>query len=146
MDFCYNFCLYMNRPTLEQTYLEMCQVLAKRSHHQETKVGCIITSADNQEIYSAGYNGVEAGGSNKIDSDEPGESGTLHAEINCSIRCRAPRSEKKNVYLTHAPCVVCARALINLGGVRNIYFINDYRTNDGLILLFNHGIECHKLC
>ena len=130
----------MKRLSFEQLYLSIAQLLSQKSIHPTTKVGCLITTYDNMEMLSAGINGLEVGGKNKIDSNKPGMSGTIHSEINACIFNKSPRTQEKTVWLTHSPCIVCARALINLGGVKKLVYLNKYRSQEGLKLLKKNGI------
>lgn len=38
----------------------------------------------------------------------------------------------------------CAKRLINLGGVRKVYFLNDYRIRDSISMLASQGVEVYK--
>lgn len=59
----------------------------------------------------------------------------LHSEANAIINCTAPRNEPKWVYMTHSPCVMCAKMFINLGGVVGISYLQRYRDTSGLEVL-----------
>lgn len=131
----------MKRPSFDELYLSIAWLMSVRSVHPKLKVGCVITTADKLEILSTGYNGLESGGSNKVDSIEPGCSGTIHAECGAAVACKAPRSQPKRVYITHNPCVVCARLLINLGSVVEVCYIENYRDNKGITILRRNGIK-----
>lgn len=69
----------------------------------------------------------------------------LHAEENAVINCDVPRSYSKLVYATCLPCTMCAKRLINLGGVERVYYATDYRIRDSLALLKSVGIDVQKL-
>jgi deoxycytidylate deaminase len=64
----------------------------------------------------------------------------LHAECNAVVNCDVPRQIEKVVFATHLPCVHCAKMLINLGGVKLVYYLNDYRIRDSVALLTQAGI------
>lgn len=107
----------------------------------------MITSADHCYVYGVGYNGNYAGGPN--DCDKHGEAavgacGCLHAEDNAVIKCLVPRHESKIVYCTHLPCVVCAKRLINLGGVAKVVYRTPYRKIESIDLLQGAGIEVYR--
>jgi deoxycytidylate deaminase len=75
-----------------------------------------------------------------------GDAGTisqncLHAEENAVINCDVPRATPKLVFVTMLPCAMCAKRLINLGGVRRVLYLEDYRLRDSLALLSRAGIE-----
>ena len=58
----------MNRPTWKEIWMNVAELMAQRSHHPTFKVGAIVTSNDNTQILSVGYNGNEAGGENEPES------------------------------------------------------------------------------
>lgn len=83
-------------------------------------------------MVSMGYNGNYAGGPNGCDGDEPGKCGCLHAEINALVKNRY--GEGKVAFVTDAPCINCAKAMIN-AGIEVVYYRNDYRLTEGIDLL-----------
>jgi dCMP deaminase len=123
-----------SKPKWNHTWMAMAEELSKRSVDPRLKVGCLIVSDDNDFIESIGYNGDERGGSNAPDSNTPGESGFVHAEINALIKRRRSFFPAK-LYVTHSPCVVCARAIVNAGGIMDVYYRHEYRDRSGLELL-----------
>jgi dCMP deaminase len=52
---------------------------------------------------------------------------------------------EKHVFVTHLPCVACAKRLINLGGVRKIFYRTEYRALDSIEILQSVGIEVVQL-
>jgi dCMP deaminase len=92
-----------------------------------------------------GYNGNATGLPNDCDRSEPGNCGCLHSEENAVINCDAPRFIEKIVFVTHLPCVACAKRLINLGNVRQIYYSQEYRLRDSITLLESVGIRVQQL-
>lgn len=130
----------MKRPSFESIYLTLAKKLAKRSHHPTVKVGAVATTADNFRILSIGYNGYESGGDNEVVNYKPGKSGTIHAECNMAVSCQEPRETPKIIYVTTAPCETCARLIVNMGNVKKVIYIEDYRNTKGLKILLKHGI------
>lgn len=114
------------------------------SNDPRLQVGCVIVTEDNEQQLSNGYNGDERGGSNKPDSLEPGASGFIHAEINALIKMNYSDPRPRKIYITHSPCVVCARALVN-GKISKVFYHEDYRDSKGLDILRKSGIEVIKL-
>jgi dCMP deaminase len=133
------------RPSFPAIYLQLAHTLAERSTCLRLKVGTVITSTDYRKVLAVGYNGNATGLPNRCDRDEPGNCGCLHSEENAVINCDAPRSTEKVVFVTHLPCVMCAKRLINLGNVRDVYYDLDYRLRDSLALLETVGIRVHRL-
>ena len=134
-----------SRPTFQRIYLDLAHALSKRATCLRLQVGTVITSTDYRKVLAIGYNGNATGLANKCDRAEPGNCGCLHSEENAVINCDAPRSTDKIVFVTHLPCVMCAKRLINLGNVRDVYYDLDYRLKDSLQLLEQVGIRVHRL-
>jgi dCMP deaminase len=134
-----------SRPSFQQIYLGLATTLAQRSTCQRLQVGTVITSTDFRKVLAVGYNGNATGLHNGCDRDEPGNCGCLHSEENAVINCDAPRMIEKFVFVTHLPCVQCAKRLINLGNVKAVFFGEDYRIRDSVQLLESVGIPVEKL-
>jgi dCMP deaminase len=133
------------RPSFEAIYLELARQLAARSTCLRLQVGTVITTTDFRKVLAVGYNGNATGLPNRCDREEPGNCGCLHSEENAVINCDAPRQVEKIVFVTHLPCVQCAKRLINLGNVRKVYYGEDYRIRDSLELLRSVGIQVERL-
>ena len=133
------------RPTFQKIYLDLALKLAERSTCARLQVGTVITSTDFRKVLAVGYNGNATGLHNGCDREEPGNCGCLHSEENAVINCDAPRQVEKIVFVTHLPCVQCAKRLINLGSVRTVFFHQDYRVKDSIDVLHSVGIEISQL-
>ena len=131
----------MNRPRFEQIYMNLAFQLAARSTCSRLHVGTVITSTDYRKVLAVGYNGNATGLTNKCDRDEAGNCGCLHSEENAVINCDAPRTGEKHVFVTHLPCVMCAKRLINLGNVKKVFYAQEYRVQESLGVLRSVGIE-----
>lgn len=118
--------------------MEMAHTLAKRSPDPRLQVGCVITSTNNRRVLGVGYNGNGTKLPNEPDSMEPGQSGFVHAEINAIINAQQGLYSA-NVYLTHSPCLTCAKALLN-AGVWSITFGQHYRDHGHLDILRREGM------
>ena len=133
------------RPSFPEIYLELARTLARRSTCHRLQVGTVITSTDFRKVLAVGYNGNATGLPNCCDRDEPGNCGCLHSEENAVINCDSPRMIEKFVFVTHLPCVQCAKRLINLGNVKTIYYDQEYRKKDSLNLFLQVGIQTSQL-
>jgi dCMP deaminase len=105
----------------------------------------VITTPDFRKVLSIGYNGNAAGLPNRCDKAEEGNCGCLHSEENAVINCDAPRSAEKIVFVTHLPCPMCAKRIINLGNVLKVVYERDYRKRDAIGLLATAGIPVFRL-
>ena len=140
------------RPTIDEYFLEIAFVVAKRSTCLRNNVGAVIVR--NQQIISTGYNGVPRGMEHCLDIGcirirENIPSGTRH-EV-----CRATHSEQNAIiqaalhgittegatlYCTHQPCILCTKMLINAGIKRVVYSLG-YPDADSLEFFNTTGIE-----
>jgi dCMP deaminase len=129
------------RPSFDEIYLNFAQQLSQRSTCSRLQVGCVIVSIDYTQVYAIGYNGNAHGLTNQCDSNEVGNCGCLHAEQNACIHCTTDRHIPKIVYCTHNPCIMCAKSIINLGGVKEVIYKNKYRNTNSLDILRTVGIQ-----
>ena len=130
-----------NRPSFEEVYMEFAELISKRSTCKRLSVGTVITTTDYRKVLAVGYNGNASGLKNVCDRDEPGNCGCLHSEENAVINCDTPRETDKYVFVTHLPCPMCAKRLINLGHVRKVVYKNSYRNTESLEILKSVGIQ-----
>lgn len=134
-----------DRPSFQDIYLQLAATLAKRSTCHRLQVGTVITSEDFRKVLAVGYNGNATGLPNACDRHEAGNCGCLHSEENAVINCDSPRSTSKIVFVTHRPCVSCAKRLINLGNVRKVYFTHEYRSTESDRIFELGGIELEQI-
>ena len=134
----------INRPSWNKIWMQMAETIAQRSHHPTFKVGALIVTSDNTQVLSLGYNGNAKGMKNVPQSEEPGRSGLLHAEINALLKLDYNNPKDKVMYLTLSPCENCAMAIIN-SGIKKVIFKQKYRDDSGIKMLKNAGIEVFKL-
>jgi len=99
---------------------------------------------DNTQVLAVGYNGNYSGGPNEVESDTPGESGMLHAEINALLKMDYNNPKRKKLYLTLSPCRMCAKAIINTG-IDEVLYAEEYRDTSGLEILRESDIVVKKL-
>lgn len=132
----------IDRPSWDEYFMEIAQLVAKRSNCARRKVGAVITV--NNQIVSTGYNGAPKGLYHC--QDQGGclrevsqiESGTrqevcraVHAEQNAIISAAVKGVSIKGgtLYVNTYPCSICARMLIN-SELKKIVYDSDY--NDPL--------------
>lgn len=133
------------RPSFEQIYMQFAFSIAKRSTCSRLKVGTVITTTDFRKVLAVGYNGNASGLPNKCDRDEPGNCGCLHSEENAIINCDSDRQVKKFVFVTHLPCPMCPKRLINLGNVVRVFYNQEYRMSDSKQILELADIHTDQL-
>ena len=114
-------------------------MISQRSYDKRYKVGAVVVSDDNTQLLSLGYNGNYAGGPNEADSEEPGQSGFLHAEINALLKLDYNNPKRKKMYLTLSPCQMCAKAIVN-AGIDEVVYHEEYRDLTGVKILQDSGV------
>lgn len=127
------------RPKWDEIWMDFAKNIAKRSYDPRFQVGAVIVTDDNCQVLAVGYNGNYAGGPNEAESETPGESGMLHAEINAMIKLDYNNPKKKKLYLTLSPCRMCAKAIVN-AGIQEVIYHEAYRDMSGVDLLNESGI------
>ena len=130
-----------DRPGFDEIYLELARLLAMRSTCRRMRVGTVITTTDYRRVLAVGYNGNASGFANECDRDEAGNCGCLHSEENACINCDSPRALEKHVFVTHCPCPMCVKRLVNLGSVLRVTYAEEYRSAEGRKSLEAAGIE-----
>ncbi len=133
------------RPSFESVYMQFAKSIAARSSCKRLNVGSVITTTDFRKVLALGYNGNASGLANSCDRDEVGNCGCLHSEENAAINCDSPRYVEKFAFVTHLPCVSCAKRLINIGNVKKVFFDTDYRRRESVDLFMQVGIELFRL-
>ena len=133
----------MIRPSWDEYFLQLTQVISTRSHDAETKVGAVIVDKKNR-ILATGYNGFPPGVFNTyLPTNRPEKYNyMIHAEINAIIY--AKRDLKgSTLYCTHSPCIDCAKGIIT-AGIEKVVYIHPY-SEVGLSLLNLVGIQLQRL-
>lgn len=125
----------------DRRYLEMARIWAQNSYCTRRQVGALIVK--NRMIISDGYNGTPAGFEN-ICEDENGltKPYVLHAEANAitKIARSGNNADGATLYVTDAPCIECAKLIIQ-AGIKRVVYAKQYRLTDGLDLLNRAGIK-----
>lgn len=124
----------------DDIWMRLAHDISTRSCDPRLRVGCVVVTSDNESVLAIGYNGDEKGGTNTPDSLEPGKSNFIHAEVNAIAKMNYLDPRDKKIYVTHAPCKVCARLIIN-AGIKKIVYCQNYRDLSGVKLLEERGIE-----
>jgi dCMP deaminase len=125
----------------DRRYLRMARIWAENSYCKRRKVGALLVSG--RMIISDGYNGTPSGFENNCeDENNVTKPYVLHAEANAitKVAKSGNSSEGATLYVTSAPCVECAKLIIQSGILRVVY-CDHYRSEDGLNLLKRAGIE-----
>ncbi len=98
-------------------------------------------------IISDGFNGTPSGFENKCeDETNTTKPYVLHAEANAitKVAKSGNSSDGATLYITTAPCIECAKLIIQAGIVRVVY-AEEYRMSEGVELLKQANIEVVNL-
>lgn len=123
--------------------MSFASLISERSYDPRHRVGAVIVTSDMTQVLSIGYNGNYSGGPNEVESEMPGQSGMLHAEINALLKCDYNNPKDKVMYITLSPCRMCAKAIIN-SGVKEVVYNEEYRDLSGVCLLQSCGIKTRQ--
>lgn len=126
---------------VDKRYLRMALVWAENSYCVRRKVGALIVK--DQMIISDGYNGTPSGFENVCeDENNVTKPYVLHAEANAITKVAASSNSSKGatIYVTSAPCIECAKLIIQ-SGIRRVVYSEKYRVEDGCQLLQRAGIS-----
>lgn len=142
------------------TYMKTARLFAEHSSAVRKKVGAVIVKDD--RIISIGYNGMPAGWDNTCEEEvivaevdgNPGrvirelktKPEVIHAESN-AIAKLAKSTESGNgasMFITCAPCVECAK-MIYQSGIKEVFYEEEYRSNDGIDFLNKCGLSIRQI-
>jgi dCMP deaminase len=133
--------------------MEMAEITATRSTCLRRQVGAVIVQ--NRHIMAAGYNGAprgiahcdERGGCLREKMGVPsGERHelciALHAEQNAIIQAAAlgQSIDGATMYITHQPCSICAKMIIN-AGIKKIIVKEGYPDQLAVDILAEAGLK-----
>jgi dCMP deaminase len=141
------------KPKFIKYFATIAEETSKLSSAIKLQVGCVIVK-DNR-ILSVGYNGTPSGWDNECEEVIKWPNGdikflttkpeVLHAEANALMKlCQSTESsEGATLFVTHTPCIECAK-LIYQAGISQVYYINQYDATKGCgqEFLEKAGIEC----
>ena len=122
----------------DEYFMGIALLTAMRSKDPNSQVGACIVSPENK-ILSLGYNGMPMGCS---DDEMPWEREgeplhtkymyVCHAELNAILNSNIGNLGGCTVYVTLFPCNECAKAIIQSGIKRVVYFSNKYADTDSV--------------
>ena len=139
-------------------HMKAAEVYAQLSSAKRLQVGCVVVK-DNT-IIGIGYNGMPSGWTNDCEEvvDVPRydfnnftkelktKPEVMHAETNslAKIARSTNSSEGAALFVTHAPCLDCAK-IIHQAGINSVYYRNTYRSTDGIDFLEKCNINVKKV-
>ena len=147
----------IQRPSWDEYFMNIAKVVASRSNCMKRKVAAIIVK--DKRVISTGYNGTPRGTRNCNEGGCPrcnslAPSGTnleeclcSHGEENAIVQASYHGVALKDsvIYTTFAPCLQCAKMIIN-SGISEVIYNMDYPLNRTAFQLFSEaGIFVRKL-
>jgi dCMP deaminase len=147
----------IQRPNWDEYFMNIAKVVASRSNCMKRKVAAVIVK--DKRVISTGYNGTPRGTRNCNEGGCPrcnnlARSGTnldeclcSHGEENAIVQSAYHGVSVKDavIYTTFAPCLMCAKMIIN-SGIREVIYNMDYPLNESAFRLFGEaGIFVRRL-
>ena len=113
----------------DSSYMQMAAIWAQNSYCRRRQVGALLVK--DRMIISDGYNGTPAG---------------FHAEANAITKVAQSGNSSRNatLYVTAAPCIECAKLIIQ-SGISRVVYRDEYRLTDGVDLLVKAGVVVEKV-
>ncbi len=144
------------RPTIDEYFMELATVVAKRSTCLRNQVGAVIVK--DKRILSTGYNGAPRNLPHCLDigcirQQNNIASGTrhelcraVHAEQNAIIQAaiHGVSIEGATIYCTHQPCILCAKMLIN-ADIKKVVFGTTYPDTEALKVFDKAGVIVEQM-
>lgn len=141
-----------NRPTLDEYFMEIAKVVAKRSTCLRNNVGAVIVR--DKRILSTGYNGAPRDMEHCLEigcirDQQNIASGTrhelcraVHAEQNAIIQSalHGVSVEGATLYCTHQPCILCAKMIIN-SKIKRVVYSNNYPDDEAINFFKKAGVK-----
>jgi len=123
------------RPSWDEYFMATALLISTRSPCDRLHVGCVMVSGGTRKnrIVAAGYNGFLPGVPHVSRMRDGHEQATVHAEQNAIADAarRGSSVEGCIAYVTHYPCINCAKILA-AAGIAEVRYRDDYH-NDPLI-------------
>ena len=140
------------RPTWDEYFLEIAELVSRRSTCLRRAVGAVLVR--DRRILTTGYNGAPSGLAHCLDAgclrDElkvpSGERHELcrgtHAEQNAIIQAALHGVSTKDavMYCTHQPCVLCAKMMV-IAGIVRVVCGGEYPDDLAAQILAEAGVE-----
>jgi len=138
-----------HRPDRITTMIRTAELWAKRSTCLKGQNAAII--ARNGRIVSVGYNGSPQGHEHCTEAGciigpDTGCIRTIHAESNAIAWAARDglHTEGASIFCTSFPCYTCSKLII-AAGIKEVYYLNNYRIMDGRELFAKSNIKSHRV-
>ena len=135
------------RPSWDDYFMQITFEVAKRSTCPRAAVGAIIVR--DKRILTTGYNGSPAGLPHCTEVGCLMVNGhcvrTLHAEQNAIIQAalHGVSTAGGTIYVTHQPCLNCAKMIIN-AGIRRVVYAGAYPDENSQAFMRQAGVTLQR--
>ena len=152
----------MTQQELDTYYIKVAQICSENSKANKLKVGAIIVK--DQQIISDGFNGTPSRFDNQCEDEKHKKLDrcslcsqehcegcdnielltrpeVMHAESNAITKCAkyGKATLGSTIYITHTPCIECAKLIIQ-AGIKRVVYKNFYKSLAGVEILRKSGI------
>jgi dCMP deaminase len=133
-----------DRPSWDHYFMQITFQVAKRSTCPRAAVGAVIVR--DKRILTTGYNGAPSGLPHCTEAGCLMVNGhcvrTLHAEQNSIIQgaLHGVDVSGSTIYVTHQPCLNCAKMIIN-AGIERVVYAGHYPDEIARAFLEEAGVE-----
>ena len=127
----------------DSVYMGVAMAHASLSKATRLKVGaCIVTPS---RVIIPGVNGLPKALGNVCEHEGATKPSVIHAELNCILKAQREGVDIRGatLYITNSPCEHCASLIISTGIARVVY-VDEYRSNQGLLNLAIAGVETKR--
>jgi dCMP deaminase len=149
----------MKRPNWDNYFIDLAHVVKSRSSCVRDRIGAVVVQ--DKRIIATGYNGTPAGVKNCSDggcqrcmdrhndivkaNERKDLCICIHAEMNALLQSayHGVSTKGATLYATVAPCLQCAKSLIN-SGIGEIIYEGEYTDDFGLKLLMEAGVKVRR--
>jgi dCMP deaminase len=146
----------INRPSWDEYFTKAAHLVSERSTCLRRHVGAVLVK--DKQILATGYNGAPSGISHceetgclrqklEVASGQRHEiCRGLHAEQNVLLQAAYHGVSVKGsiLYITNAPCVICAKMIIN-AGIKEIIISGDYPDKMAIDFLKEAKVKVRKI-
>lgn len=135
------------RITREQLFMDIAEVVAKRSTCLRNNVGSVLVDDTINNIVSIGYNGVPTGCKHCTTGSCLGKGCNIviHSEMNAIKRSIIEYDHEYSLYVTVSPCINCAHYIASRYEIKKIFYRYPYRDNSGILFLLQKGLQVYRI-
>lgn len=125
-----------------ESRLRVAEAASGHSGCTRVHTGCALYDQDAAALGVSAFVNSECNGSDSLlCSHFPDGCRCEHAEARAIGNAASFRVHVTNVYLTHEPCIECAKAMIALGTVKVVRWSRPFRDHTGADALRDAGID-----